>query len=265
MGTAVDREKEYRLKLMRQFLDGEVHFDDHGVAGADNMEGWRRDWLAPQCAVLQWYLDHLRTHHGLGADRLQPFLEVGGFSAHLSGFLSTTHKMKGICSDIDGAVPRRFADACYPQLGMNADTLEFATVNAEAIPHPDGVFRFVFAFSTIHHFEDPLRCLREIRRVLAPGGVFLCAWEPLQPLLRRDRHPCDRSEVKEGLVENVFSLHDWDAMVREVFPRFESVPLCDVRGPAFVQPVLKALPRNARRVVANLVGGVDYSAIGFKD
>lgn len=39
-----------------------------------------------------------------------------------------------------------------------------------ALPFADGVFDAVFCTEVLEHLRDPRRCLREIRRVLAPGG-----------------------------------------------------------------------------------------------
>jgi ubiquinone/menaquinone biosynthesis C-methylase UbiE len=38
------------------------------------------------------------------------------------------------------------------------------------LPHPDGAFTIAVSRFTFHHFQDPLGVLREMRRVVAPGG-----------------------------------------------------------------------------------------------
>lgn len=47
-----------------------------------------------------------------------------------------------------------------------------AVASAEAIPHPDSAFDFVATRFAFHHFEDKPRALREMRRILAPGGLL---------------------------------------------------------------------------------------------
>jgi len=39
-----------------------------------------------------------------------------------------------------------------------------------ALPFRDGVFDAVFCTEVLEHLKEPVRCLREIRRVLTPGG-----------------------------------------------------------------------------------------------
>ena len=48
---------------------------------------------------------------------------------------------------------------------------------AEAIPFPDNHFDFVVCRSLLHHLDDPTVGLREMFRVLKPGGKWVC-WEP---------------------------------------------------------------------------------------
>jgi ubiquinone/menaquinone biosynthesis C-methylase UbiE len=44
---------------------------------------------------------------------------------------------------------------------------------AEALPFPSGTFDIVSANMVVEHVEDPVRMLREVRRVLKPGGAFV--------------------------------------------------------------------------------------------
>ena len=45
--------------------------------------------------------------------------------------------------------------------------------SAESIPVADESFDLVWLFLTIHHWTDPLQGLREVQRVLRPGGVVI--------------------------------------------------------------------------------------------
>jgi SAM-dependent methyltransferase len=50
--------------------------------------------------------------------------------------------------------------------------------DAERIPYPDGSFDLVVGHAVLHHIPDVPAALREVLRVLKPGGRFVFAGEP---------------------------------------------------------------------------------------
>jgi tRNA (uracil-5-)-methyltransferase TRM9 len=66
--------------------------------------------------------------------------------------------------------------------GFNAHLVEG---DARQLPYPDASFEWAVAAAVYHHLEtgdDRLRALRELHRVLAPGGeAFITAWNRWQP------------------------------------------------------------------------------------
>lgn len=52
------------------------------------------------------------------------------------------------------------------------------TADVEALPFDDGVFDLVIGHAVLHHIPIPGLALREIRRVLQPGGRMIIAGEP---------------------------------------------------------------------------------------
>jgi ubiquinone/menaquinone biosynthesis C-methylase UbiE len=53
------------------------------------------------------------------------------------------------------------------------------TMNAMELDFPADTFDIVYAANLLHHLPEPLAALREIHRVLKPGGK-LCFWDPLR-------------------------------------------------------------------------------------
>jgi len=51
----------------------------------------------------------------------------------------------------------------------------FIVSSAESIPLPDSSVDVVFSTTSFHHWSDQLQGIREIRRVLRPGGQFYLA------------------------------------------------------------------------------------------
>jgi len=51
-------------------------------------------------------------------------------------------------------------------------------MNAMAIDAPDETFDVVYAANLLHHIPDPFIAVREMQRVVKPGG-YVCFWDPL--------------------------------------------------------------------------------------
>jgi ubiquinone/menaquinone biosynthesis C-methylase UbiE len=61
----------------------------------------------------------------------------------------------------------------------NGVRVEGKVVNAMEIDFPDNTFDIVYASNLLHHIPDPKVTLREMHRVLKPGGKA-CFWDPLK-------------------------------------------------------------------------------------
>jgi ubiquinone/menaquinone biosynthesis C-methylase UbiE len=61
----------------------------------------------------------------------------------------------------------------------NGVKVEGRTANAMALDFPDNTFDLVYASNLLHHIPDPKIALKEMHRVLKPGGKA-CFWDPLK-------------------------------------------------------------------------------------
>jgi ubiquinone/menaquinone biosynthesis C-methylase UbiE len=53
------------------------------------------------------------------------------------------------------------------------ERVEFRQAGAENIPYPSGEFDYVLCTNSFHHYDQPMRALREMHRVLRPGGSLV--------------------------------------------------------------------------------------------
>ncbi len=71
------------------------------------------------------------------------------------------------------------------------DNIDFAVADVHALDLPDATFDVVHAHQVLQHLADPVRALREMRRVCRPGGIVAArdsdyaafAWYPRLPEL----------------------------------------------------------------------------------
>jgi SAM-dependent methyltransferase len=48
-------------------------------------------------------------------------------------------------------------------------------VSSESLPYPDETFQVVISLETFEHLMNPYFALQEVRRILRPGGKFICS------------------------------------------------------------------------------------------
>jgi len=97
-------------------------------------------------------------------------LEVGSGRGGGSDFISRYHrpaKMMGL--DI------AFNATQWAQRHHVEDNLRFVQGNAERLPFPDESFDVIINVESCHAYGSVPRFLSEVKRVLRPGGHFLCA------------------------------------------------------------------------------------------
>lgn len=109
---------------------------------------------------------------------LTPFLEIGANAGHTSYYLANEWGAEGFALDLS-------ADALvHGQYLKSAWNYEKSPVliagDAMRLPFRDGSLPFVMLFQTLSQFPDTHAVLAEVQRVLAPGGTFYFAEEPVR-------------------------------------------------------------------------------------
>lgn len=64
-------------------------------------------------------------------------------------------------------------DYIKPENRLLLEEFKKANLSWEKIPWPDNFFKAVVAWCILPHLENPFHCVREVSRVLAPGGLFI--------------------------------------------------------------------------------------------
>jgi SAM-dependent methyltransferase len=96
-----------------------------------------------------------------------PILDVGAYASEI---LSALHRMK--FSNLAGVdLNPRIKEMPF------AGQIRYEVGDFLATPFPDGSFGAITAISVIEHGFDSERLLREISRLLAPGGYFIASFD----------------------------------------------------------------------------------------
>jgi SAM-dependent methyltransferase len=98
------------------------------------------------------------------------------------------HVPRGHVTGIDAA--QGIIDQARAEAG-DRENLTFATGDVYALDYPDDSFDVVHAHQVLQHLSDPVRALREMRRVARPGGIVAArdgdyggfTWYPELPVL----------------------------------------------------------------------------------
>ncbi|HYP12778.1 MAG TPA: class I SAM-dependent methyltransferase [Bryobacteraceae bacterium] len=144
------------------------------------------------------------NRHAAFIGRMLPFLEVGANAGHTSYLLANDFGAGGFALDIS-ADALRHGMALQEQWGMQQAPVRIAG-DALNLPFQDGSLQFVMTFQTLSQFMDLDAVFAEVKRVLAPGGVFLFAEEPVRRLLSVRLYRCPYYETMKPWERKLF---DW--------------------------------------------------------
>ena len=152
------------------------------------------------------YESHARARYGLEpfilefADfprwRGKRVLEIGvGMGADYVQWLQAGAIATGV--DLSSASLERAAHRCE-LAGVKPD---LRLANAEELPFSDGEFDLVYSYGVLHHSPNTLQCLREVRRVLKPGGrakIMVYHHPSLVGLMLWARYGSFTGKIREG-------------------------------------------------------------------
>jgi len=112
---------------------------------------------------------------------MSPFLEIGANAGHTSYMLANRFGAAGFALDISADALRH---GRFLRTAWNFEKSPVLVAgDATRLPFRDSSLAFVMSFQMLSQFMDVEPVFREVRRVLAPGGVYFFAEEPIRRVL----------------------------------------------------------------------------------
>src|SRR5689334_8358890 len=173
----------------------------------------------PERAIAHYAEENVRRgavirNHLAFIGEMSPFLEIGSNVGHTSYMLANEFGANGFALDIS-ADSLRYGIALQDRWQLSRAPIRIAG-DAANLPFANGSLRFVLAFQMLSQFMNMERVFLEVKRVLAPGGIFLFAEEPLKRMLTLRLYRCPYYDAMKPWERK---LYDWGLLgylVRDV-------------------------------------------------
>jgi len=125
-----------------------------------------------------------------GLDIRGRILEIGAGSGWFSAELSKLPPVVEVfTTDVSAKLLKTEAPKMFKLLKASTGKITRQPADFGKLPFPANHFDFVVCADALNRAVNVLRVLREVRRVLKPGGQFIAIREPVRPLMKFKARP----------------------------------------------------------------------------
>ncbi|MCL5876646.1 MAG: class I SAM-dependent methyltransferase [Candidatus Bathyarchaeota archaeon] len=174
-------EIEFRRKLSKQQISGECFFEDE--YDAEGIERILSDRMKKT-------YDHMVSLKAQNI-ALSPYLEIGAERCQRSLVMENDLEANGAAVDISFDMLKS-CDHYKAAFNKGKVPLRICC-DANNMPFMSNSVPFVFCYETLHHFPDPSPIVKEIHRVLSPGGYFSFNEEPFKKVLHINLYNAEKA------------------------------------------------------------------------
>ena len=120
----------------------------------------------PECAgemIYEHWHRYLIARNYVGGKRVLDVASGEGYGSHLLSKAAFSVVGADISADAVAHASRRYAN----------ENLRYVAADCTKIPEPDASFDVIVSFETVEHMAEHEAFIREVDRLLAPGGMFI--------------------------------------------------------------------------------------------
>lgn len=178
-------------------------------------------------------------------------LEIGAGAAWLSAELSKQPRVVEVfATDYSPRLLKEVAPKVFERLNANTAKITRMPSDFHELDFPDDYFDAVVSATVLHHASNIVQVLREVKRVLKPGGKFVAIREPVWPLVKiKSRKKMLAKLVSTGVDEHFYSLAEYKEFFRQA-----ALPLEVKRV---------ALSRGLKYYLDKMVNGLTHARYAF--
>jgi SAM-dependent methyltransferase len=189
-------EIEFRKKLAEQQVEGKTHF-------RDEFSGDKMQEILYQ--RMEKTLSDISPLKDSGIE-FTPYIEIGAERCQRSLVMENDLGASGAAVDISFSMLK----SCdhYRSAFKKSKNPARICCDAHNLPFLSGSLAFAFSYEVLHHFPDPAPIIKEMHRVLSPGGYFYFNEEPYKKILHlnlyKKKHMYSADALKTGAVRKIF-------------------------------------------------------------
>jgi len=167
--------------------------------------GSEQEWSRALQEDLPRFIPFLKRKYGL--EFRGRVLEIGAGGGWLSGELSKLPRVvEVVTTDFSSKLLKEQAPRVFKLLKAHAAKITRTPADFHELGFPGDYFDFVVSSSVLHHATNIVQVLREVKRVLKPGGRFVAIREPVWPLMKMKSQSKAQKAGPGGLPVNHYTL-----------------------------------------------------------
>jgi len=177
--------------------------------------GDEAEWLRSVQKNLPRFIPFLTKKCGL--EFRGRILEIGAGGAWLSAEVSKLPKVvEIIATDFSPTLLREQAPRVFKSLKANTAKITRMPGDFHKLDFPNNHFDFVVSSEVLHDSANIVQVLREVKRVLKPGGQFVAIREPVWPLVKiKSRAKMIAKLLATGVNDRFYTLSDYKEFFRQ--------------------------------------------------